>query len=122
MLGRAKSACDMVYTSVKAKESVPWVIRASGTGPGFFASVKSNTKNSGPYRNAHEFASARIAATLTPTLFAVSWWMRLLHGTRLGTWLVKNIWSGIDKKILNEAKSAGEKASKGFEELEHHTP
>ena len=104
VLGGAKSAADMVYMSVKAQKSVSWVIRASGTGPGFFASVKSNAKRSGPYRNAHEIASTRLAATLTPTFFADSSWMGLLHRTSLGTWLVKKIWSGIDKEVRNEAK------------------
>ncbi len=123
VLGGAKSAADMVYTSAKAGKSVSWVIRASGTGPGFFSSVKSNAKSSGSYnRNAHEIASTRMAATLTPTFFADSWWMVLLHGTRLGKWLVKKIWSGIDKEVRNETKFAGEKGLKGFERLEHHTP
>ena len=63
-----------------------------------------------------------MAATLTPTFFAESWWMVLLHGTRLGKSLVIKVWSGIDKEVRNETKLAGEQGLKGVEKLEHHTP
>ena len=39
-------------------------------GPGFSGSLTSNAKRHGPYRNVHEIASARMAATLTPTFSA----------------------------------------------------
>lgn len=46
VIGGGKSAADMVYASVKAGKSVSWIIRASGTGPAFFVSVKGK----GPYK------------------------------------------------------------------------
>lgn len=118
VLGRAKVAADMVYTSVKSGKSVSWVIKASRVGPGFSSSVMPNTESSGPYRYAHEIASTIMAATLTLIFFADSRWMKVLHGTRLGPWLVKNNWSEIDIEARNEVKSAGKKALKGFEELD----
>ena len=122
VLGGAKSAADMVYESVKAGKSVSWVIRASGTGPGFFSSAESNAKSSGPYKSQHEIASTRMAATLTPTFFDDSWWMKFLHGTRLGMWLVSKIWTGIDSEVRRSVKSAASEALEGFKNLEHHTP
>ena len=40
VLGGGKSAADMVYSSVKARKSVSWIIRASSTGPAHFVSPK----------------------------------------------------------------------------------
>lgn len=122
VLGGAKSATDMVYTSVKAGKSVSWIIRASGTGPGFFSSVTSNVNSRGSYRNAHEIASTKMAATLTPTFFADNWWTKFLHGTRLGRSLVHELWTAIDKEVRKEVKVEGKEALEGFEKLEHHTP
>ena len=122
VLGGAKSAADMVYESVKAGKSVSWVIRASGTGPGFFSSAESNAKSSGPYKNQHEIASTRMAATLTPTFFEDSWWMKFLHGTRVGMRIVDNVWTRIDSEVRKLMRSAVSEALEGFENLEHHTP
>ena len=122
VLGGAKSAADMVYESVKAGKSVSWVIRASGTGPGFFSSTESNAKSSGPYQNQHEIAFTRMAATLTPTFFEDSWWMKFLHRTRFGMWLVDKVWTRIDSEVRRSMKSAASEALEGFENLEHHTP
>lgn len=65
MLGGAISAADMVNnTSVKAGKSVSWIIRASGTGPGFFNSVESEAKSSDLYG----IASTRMGAIRTAQL------------------------------------------------------
>lgn len=81
VLGGGKSAGDMVYASVKAGKSVSWIIRASGTGPAFFVSPKGK----GPYKNASQIASVRIASTLSPSIFnPETLWTRFVHGTNLG--------------------------------------
>lgn len=58
VLAGAISAADMVCTSVKAGKSVSWIIRASGTGPGFFNPVISED----------EITSTRMTATMTAKL------------------------------------------------------
>lgn len=63
VLGRGKSAGDMVYSLVKAGKSVMWVICMPGSGPGFFLPAKGK----GPYKNAFAMGSTRLAAALTPS-------------------------------------------------------
>ena len=96
VLGGAKSSADMVYASVKAGKKVSWIIRKTGTGPAFFASPKGK----GPYKNAFELGSIRVASTLSPSfLTPESWWTRFLHGTNLGRKIVHGIWTGVNDEI-----------------------
>lgn len=120
VVGGGKSAADMVYASVKAGKSVSWVIRASGTGPGFLLSPKGK----GPYKNAFEMGSTRVASTLSPSILNPdNWWTRFLHGTDRGRKLVKSIWNGADEENREEADFDGRKgAVKGFENLKPLTP
>ncbi len=120
VLGGGKSAADMVYTSVKAGKSVSWIIRASGTGPGFLVSPKGK----GPYQNAFESGSTRVASTLSPSIFNPdSFWTRFLHGTDRGRKIVNAIWTAIDKEIGEGADFTGRNgALKGFENLAPQTP
>ena len=119
VLGGSKSSADMVYTAVKAGKSVSWVIRDSGTGPGFFVS----TKGKGPYKNALEIGTARVAATLSPSLVNPDTWStRFLYGSSLGRKLVELAWGGIDKEIREEANYARKDVAEGFERLDPHTP
>lgn len=120
VVGGGKSAADMVYTSVKAGKSVSWIIRASGTGPGFLFSPKGK----GPYQNAFELGSTRLASTLSPSIFNPdSSWTRFLHGTDRGRKIVNSIWTAVDKENRQEAGFAGrEGALEGFKNLAPHTP
>lgn len=97
VLGGAKSSADMVYASVKAGKKVSWIIRETGTGPAFFLSPKGK----GPYKNAVELASLRVASTLSPSFLAPSsWWTRFLHETALGRKIVKGLWTGANNVAL----------------------
>lgn len=120
VLGGGKSAADMVYASVKAGKSVTWVIRASGTGPGFLFSPKGK----GPYKNAFELGSTRGASTLSPSIFNPdNWWTRFLHTTEWGGKLVNSIWIGADKETREIADFDGRKgALKGFRNLKPLAP
>ena len=120
VLGGGKSAADMVYASVKAGKSVSWIIRASGTGPGFLLSPKGK----GPYKNAAEIGSTRVASTLSPSIFNPdNWWTRSLHRTEWGRKLVNSVWNGADKETREDADFDGRKgALKGFENLKPLAP
>jgi dimethylaniline monooxygenase (N-oxide forming) len=120
VVGGGKSAADMVYVAVKAGKSVSWVIRASGTGPGFLLSPKGK----GPYKNAFEIGSTRVASTISPSILNPdNWWTRFLHGTDRGRKLVNLIWNGADKENREEADYDGRTgAMKGFENLKPLTP
>ena len=93
VIGGGKSAADMVYACVKAGKSVSWIIRDSGTGPGFFMSPKGK----GPYKNAFEIGSTRVAGTVSPSLISPDTrWKRFLFGSRLGQKLVNTVWAGAE--------------------------
>ena len=120
VIGGGKSAADMVYAGVKAGKTVSWIIRASGAGPGFFLSPKGK----GPYKNAFEIGSARVASTISPSILNPdTWWTRFLHGTSSGQKLVSAIWGGVDNESREDADFDGRKdALEGFKNLEPHTP
>ena len=97
VLGGAKSSADMVYASVKAGKKVSWIIREPGTGPAFFLSPKGK----GPYKNAAELGSIRVASTLSPSFLAPqTWWTRFLHETALGRKIVEGIWTAVHGEAL----------------------
>jgi len=97
VLGGAKSSADMVYASVKAGKKVSWIIREAGTGPAFFVSPKGK----GPYKNAFELGSIRVASTSSPSFLAPeSWWTRFLHETNFGRKIVNGIWTGANNETL----------------------
>ena len=112
VIGGGKSAADMVYACVKAEKTVSWVIRKSGTGPGFLLSPKGK----GPYKNAFDMGSTRIASTISPSIYNTdTWWTRFLHGTERGQKLVKAIWKGANEETLSSADYEGRKnATDGF--------
>lgn len=94
VLGGAKSAADMVYASVKAGKTVSWVIRKSGSGPAAFL----GSEGKGRYKNAPELGFTRIMSTFTPSYYTPeTGWTRFLYQTRVGNWLVSQIWNTADK-------------------------
>ena len=120
VIGGGKSAADMVYACVKANKTVCWIIRKSGTGPGFLFSAKGK----GPYKNAFEIGSTRLASTMSPSIYnADTWWTRSLHGTERGRKIVNALWEGADKETLEEARfDSREDAREGFDLLKPFTP
>ena len=120
VVGGGKSAADMVYASVKAGKSVSWIIRASGTGPGFLMSPKGK----GPYKNAFEIGSTRVAGTLSPSVLSPeNWWTRFLHGTNLGRKITNIVWVGANKEVWEGAKfDERPDALEGFADLKPHVP
>jgi hypothetical protein len=92
----------MVYAAIKAGKSVSWIIRDPGTGPGFFLA----SKGIGPYKNAYEVGSTRIAATLSPSIFhrKGNLWTRFLHGTSWGVKLVMGFWEAVNVDVAREAE------------------
>jgi dimethylaniline monooxygenase (N-oxide forming) len=120
VLGGGKSAADMVYASVKAGKSVSWVIRPSGTGPAHMVSPKGK----GPYKNAFELGTTRVASMSSPSIFNPdNWWTRFLHGTDRGRALVNSVWNGAENEASEEANFDGrEGAMNGFARLKPHAP
>lgn len=100
ILGGGKSAADMVYACVRAGKKVSWVIRRSGTGPGYMF-LPSGV---GPYKNSYELGSTRFVNTLSPSIFyPKSLWTTILHGTAFGNKVVDVIWNNFEKNNLNAA-------------------
>ena len=120
VIGGGKSAADMIYASVKAGKKVSWITRASGTGPGFLFSPRGR----GPYKNAFEIGSTRVASTISPSILnPETWWTRFLHGTASGQKMVNAVWGGADKETRADAGFDGRQdALEGFKNLEPHTP
>ena len=101
ILGGGKSAADMVYDSVKAGKKVSWIIRETGEGPAAFAGAAGR----GPYRNGPEIAATRILSALSPLCFApISWWTKLIHGSKFGRNIVAKVWLGADQACSDLAK------------------
>ncbi|KAL8883748.1 MAG: hypothetical protein Q9192_007015 [Flavoplaca navasiana] len=110
----------MVYACVKAGKSVTWVIRASGTGPGFLMSPEGK----GPYKNAFELGSTRVAGTLSPSFIGPDiWWRRFLFGSKPGLKVVNAVWGGADKETREGAQfDSRPNALPGFANLKPHSP
>jgi len=78
VIGAGKSAADIVYEGAKAGKTISWIIRKTGTGPGFFAPLDMKT----PYRNSVEAAMTRIMSSLQLSLLnRDGWWSWFLHST-----------------------------------------
>ena len=119
VIGGAKSAADMIYAAVKAGKSVSWVHRPSGSGPGFFVSPKGK----GPYKNAYEIGSTRLASTFTPSLLIPdTYWARFLHQTTVGNKIISSLWNAADQATRKDGNFENREARKGFATLTPHTP
>jgi dimethylaniline monooxygenase (N-oxide forming) len=118
VLGAGKSSADMIYEAMKAGKEVSWIIRASGTGPGFFAPLDMKPP---AYRNAPEAAQTRVMSTFQPSfLNQDTWWTRFLHSTSAGVWLVQKMFSLLDAEVKKRANYTGRKDTRGFEKLEYN--
>ena len=119
VIGGAKSAADMVYGCVKAGKSVSWVIRSSGSGPAAFL----GSQGRGPYKNSAELGFTRIMSTFTPSLFTPqTWWVKFLHRTAIGNWIVNQIWNTADKVSRDGADFEGRpEAQESFKKLKPST-
>ncbi|KAI4225266.1 MAG: hypothetical protein L6R36_004054 [Xanthoria steineri] len=120
VVGGSKSAADMVLSSVKAGKNVSWIIRRSGTGPGWFVA----NKGKGPYKSAVEIGTTRFFSNFTPSILPPENWLnRFLHGTKWGAILIDAIWGGAAHQALEVADYDGRAQAKpGFDELKPHTP
>ena len=120
ILGGGKSAADMVYACVKAGKKVSWIIRRSGTGPGYMF-LPSGV---GPYKNSFELGSARFVNTLSPSIFHPrSLWTTFLHSTGFGNKVVDLIWNNFEKNNLNAANFDKRQASSSnFAQLKPQSP
>ena len=119
ILGGGKSAADMVYDSVKGGKKVSWVIRETGEGPAAFTSAVGK----GPYRNGPEIGATRMLSALSPSCFApVTWWTKLIHGSRYGRAVVAKVWLGADQACRDLANFQGrEGARPGVENMKSNT-
>lgn len=118
VIGAGKSSADMIYEALKAGKTVSWIIRSTGTGPGFFVPTDIKT----PYKNPLEAAQTRIMSSLQPSLLnQETWWTWFLHSTNIGVGIVKWIFSILDAEVRKRADYKGRKSTKGFEKLEYDT-
>jgi hypothetical protein len=116
VIGAGKSSADMIYEAVKAGKTVTWIIRTTGKGAGFFVPLDAKT----PYKNVGEAAQTRIMATLQPSILnRDSWWNWLLHNTSIGIFLVRLLFSMVDKDARTRANYKGRKSTKGFDKLDY---
>ena len=118
VIGAGKSAADMVYEAVKAGKTVSWIIRKTGTGPGFFAPIDMKT----PYRNGLEAAQTRVMSSLQPSILNPdTLWGWFLHSTVFGAAIIKWLFSRLDAVVRKRADYRGRKSTQGFEKLEYNT-
>jgi cation diffusion facilitator CzcD-associated flavoprotein CzcO len=118
VIGGGKSSADMIYEAVKAGKEVSWIIRTTGAGAAYFAPGSGQ----GPYKNAFEIASTRLASSLQPTIFnSRNWWTHFLHRTAIGNSLLMKAMAAVDSGIRKKADYKGRKSDKGFQKLEYDT-
>jgi dimethylaniline monooxygenase (N-oxide forming) len=118
VIGAGKSSADMIYEALQDGKTVSWIIRKTGTGPGFFAPIDLKT----PYKNGVEAAQTRIMSTLQPSLLNKdTWWTWFLHSTIVGVALVKWVFFLLDSAVRKRADYKGRKSMKGFDKLEYDT-
>ncbi|KAI4240093.1 MAG: hypothetical protein L6R40_005332 [Gallowayella cf. fulva] len=120
--GGAKSAADLVYDCVEAGKTVTWIIRKTGTGPGFLVSAESSLSP----KTIYLLGTARIMSTLSPSFFnADSWWNRFLQRTRMGRKELIKFWDAADKAV-SEAPNFNDRGlearKNGFQNLKPLTP
>lgn len=118
ILGAGKSSADMAYEAVKAGKTVSWVLKATNTtGPGYFVSPKGK----GPYKNAFEIGTTRLAGTFSPSFMGgVNLWARLLHSSKYGVKMMNGFWDTVDQEARKEANFEREN-QQGFEKLAPHS-
>lgn len=120
VLGGGKSAADVAYSAAKAGKTVSWIIREDGAGPAALLSAEGN----GFYSNSNEGFYNRFVAAFLPNPFGEKSFLSLfLQRSRIGRWLVKNLWDSIDKgqrKKVNYQRVEGR--DMGFNKLEPDTP
>ncbi|KAL6714953.1 hypothetical protein ACLMJK_007213 [Lecanora helva] len=116
VLGGGKSAADMVYTAIKAKKKVNWIIRKSGEGPGIFM----NPAASGRYKNNAEAGATQKATFLIPSGFrAMPDWALNLHQYESKRGDLESKLFAADNRYKAWANYRGrEDALPGFRELE----
>ncbi|KAL8674406.1 MAG: hypothetical protein Q9168_001198 [Polycauliona sp. 1 TL-2023] len=122
VLGGAKSAADLVYDCVQAGKKVTWIVRKTGTGPGFFVAADSKISP----RTIYAMSTIRFMTTLSPSLFnADSWWNRFLQCTRMGRKQLKKFWDAANKvgaEVPNFDDRGPEARKNGFQNLKPVTP
>ncbi|KAL8710424.1 MAG: hypothetical protein Q9220_005025 [cf. Caloplaca sp. 1 TL-2023] len=122
ILGGAKSAADMVYDCAIAGKTVTWIIRGTGTGPGFFVSTETGPSP----RTIYSLSTMRIMSVFSPSVFnADSWLNRFLQRTHFGRKQLRKFWDGVNKSVIESPKfdDRGEDAEKrGFHNLKPVTP
>jgi len=120
VLGGGKSAADVAYSAVKAGKSVSWIIRENGAGPAALLAAEGKW----PYANSNEGFYTRFVAAFLPNPFKEESYLSVfLHRTRVGRWLVRSMWEGIDKDQRRKVDYRRvEGREKGFDNLEPDTP
>ncbi|KAF2875704.1 putative dimethylaniline monooxygenase [Massariosphaeria phaeospora] len=119
VVGAGKSSADILYAALKAGKAATWIIRASGSGPGFF--VPLDIKAPG-FRNPAEAAQVRLAGIMHPSiLHADGFWVWLLHRTRLGRAFLTFVFGLVDREARKRANYHGrpEATTRGFDKLDY---
>ncbi|KAL9634615.1 MAG: hypothetical protein Q9204_002925 [Flavoplaca sp. TL-2023a] len=122
VLGAAKSAADLVYDCVQAGKKVTWIVRKTGTGPGFLVSPDPRVSPGTIYA----LSTIRFMTTLSPSLFNPdSWWNRFLQRTRMGRKRMEKFWESIHQAVVEAPNfnDRGPEARKhGFQHLKPISP
>ncbi|KAL6721672.1 hypothetical protein ACLMJK_000776 [Lecanora helva] len=120
VLGGGKSAADVAYSAAKVGKVVSWIIREEGNGPAALLSCKGK----GPYANSNDSFYTRLVASFLPNPFSKdSYLSKFLHGSRLGTWIVRRFWDAVDRAHRKEVDYQREEGKcNRFYNLEPDTP
>ncbi|KAL8712587.1 MAG: hypothetical protein Q9220_003118 [cf. Caloplaca sp. 1 TL-2023] len=107
--GGAKSAYDAVYTFANSStpenpKKITWIIRESGHGPNYMAY---SHVQMGPLRVWLEpLVTTRLLTFFSPCIWGArdgfGYVRRLLHGTSVGQWIVKQFWNKLQSDVVTQ--------------------
>lgn len=103
--GTGKSAYDTVYLLASSGKQVTWVLRASGHGPTFMAPAYVYL---GPFLCWLEMlTTTRFFTWFSPCVWGnadgFGYLRSVLHGTRVGRWIVDKFWKTLCAQTINQA-------------------
>jgi len=114
VIGGGKAAYDIVYLMATHGKQVTWIIRASGHGPTYMAPAHIYI---GPLRCWLE----KLTTTRPLTWFSPCVWgdadgfgyvRNLLHGTRVGRWVVNKFWDKLGSDLIEQTGIAKHEETK----------
>ena len=114
VIGSGKAAHDMVYLMASRGKEVTWIIRASGHGPCYMAPAHIYM---GPFRCwLEKLTTTRLLTWFSPCIWSdaggFGYVQRLLHGTKVGHWMVDSFWAKLGSDLIDQTGIAKHEKTK----------